>query len=129
MTYNVLESRITSFTDLRSWQQARELSVMIYRLTMDFPISERFGLTSQMRRSGVSVAANIAEGFSRNTAKDKINFYGMALGSLTETQSHTYIARDLGFLADDDSVLILEISGTLHKMINGLMKTAQGRNT
>ena len=129
MTYNVLETRITSFTDLRSWQQARELSVMLYRLTMDFPISERFGLTSQMRRAGVSVAANIAEGFSRNTAKDKINFYGMALGSLTETQSHVYIAQDLEFLTEDNLLIIMEITGTLHKMINGLIKTAQGRNT
>lgn len=106
---------------------ARELAATIYRVTEAFPGAEQFGLTSQIRRAGVSVAANIAEGFSRNTAKDKSNFYSMALGSLTETESHAYIARDLGYLNIKDLDNVLAQTMDLHKMINGLMKSAQGR--
>ena|SRR5882762_677386 len=123
-----MAEKITSFTQLRTWQNAREFAVNIYGVTKSLPESERFGLTSQMRRSAVSVAANIAEGFSRNGLKDKVRFYSIALGSLTETLSHLYIAHDLGFLGQ---VNIQSIEGEvtdLHKMINGLMRSAGERN-
>jgi len=123
-----MAEKITSFTQLRTWQNAREFAVQVYRFTERFPSGERFGLTSQMRRSSVSVPANIAEGFSRNTAKDKANFYSMALGSLTETASHAYIAADLGYLKDDILQQMIHTTDDLHRMINGLIKTAQGRN-
>jgi four helix bundle protein len=120
--------KIQSFTQLRTWQNARGFAVTIYKLTEQFPSTERYGLTSQMRRSSVSVASNIAEGFSRSTAKDKINLYSMALGSLTETISHAYIASDLGYLKELELEQILNLAGDLRKMTNGLMKSAQGRN-
>lgn len=119
--------KIHSFTQLRTWQMARELAVNIYRQTETFPRSEQFGLSSQMRRASVSVAANIAEGFSRATARDKCNFYIMALGSLTETASHSYIAQDLGYLSDTDLVLVLAQISDINKMINGLIKSAKGK--
>jgi four helix bundle protein len=119
--------KITSFVQLRTWQKAREFSVRIYRATDHFPKSELFGLASQIRRSGVSIAANIAEGFSRSTQKDKAHFYSMALGSLTETLSHSYIASDLGFLKPSELELIEQEVTDLHKMLNGLIKSAQGR--
>jgi four helix bundle protein len=119
--------KIHSFTQLRTWQMARELAVNVYKLTGNFPKTEQFGLSSQMRRSGVSVAANIAEGFSRNTAKEKANFYSMALGSLTEVESHAYIAFDLEYIGEETLNGILLQTSDLHKMINGLMKSAQGR--
>lgn len=121
--------KITSFTDLRSWQNARQLAVSIYKTTKEFPADEKFGLTSQMRRAGVSVAANIAEGFSRNTAKDKVNFYSMALGSLTELISHCYISFDLEYLNAQVLEKTLADADDLERMIRGLMKTAQGKNT
>jgi len=65
------------------WQKADELAFQIYRITKDFPSEERFGLVSQMRRAALSVAANIAEGYTRNSKKDKVHFYNIALGSLT----------------------------------------------
>ncbi len=122
-----MTEKIASFTQLRSWQYARELSTYVYRATESFPSSEKFGLSSQIRRSAVSVAANIAEGFSRNGPKDKIQFYSIALGSLTETLSHSYIACDLGFLKQSELLIIEERVENLHKMINGLIKTAPGR--
>lgn len=125
---NSQNTKITSFTQLRTWQNARELAVFIYKATEKFPNTEKFGLSSQIRRSAVSVAANIAEGFSRNSSKDKCQFYMIALGSLTETLSHGYIAFDLGFLTQEDLELLVQGVGDLHKMTNGLIKSAQGRN-
>ena len=66
---------ITSFTQLRTWQKSREFAVRVYEDTKSFPDAEKFGLTSQVRRSATSVSANIAEGFSRSGAKEKIQFY------------------------------------------------------
>jgi four helix bundle protein len=99
----------------------------VYRFSKNFPEDERFGLTSQIRRSAVSVAANIAEGFSRQSANDKKYFYTIALGSLTETLSHSYIAYDLGFI-DHQTVEAFELNCTeLQRMINGMIKTAHKR--
>ncbi len=128
MTYNGSNEKISSFTQLRAWQNARELAVFIYKATETFPAAEKFGLSSQMRRSSVSVAANIAEGFSRHTVKDKINFYHMALGSLTETISHAYIAHDLLFLSSHEMETIINLATGVQKMTSGLMRTAQGRS-
>lgn len=129
MTYNAGVGKISSFKQLRSWQYARELSVIVYKASEYFPSSEKFGLSSQIRRSSVSVAANIAEGFSRSGQKDKIHFYQISLGSLTETLSHSYIANDLGFIKDQQLGIIEGRVEVLHKMINGLIKNAPGRNT
>jgi len=120
---------IKSFTQLRTWQKARELAVSAYRVTMHLPRTELYGLSSQLQRTSVSVAANIAEGFSRNTEKEKINFYGTALGSLTEVQSHLYIASDLKFVSKNELDTLINETIELQKMINGLKKSAKGRNT
>jgi four helix bundle protein len=130
MTYNGEDrgaEKITSFVQLRSWQHARALAGYIYKQTEKFPSSEKFGLSSQIQRSAVSVAANVAEGFSRSGSKEKANFYSMALGSLTETLSHAYIAYDLGFMPDKELKSIEEKVTDLHKMINGLIKSVQRR--
>ncbi|OGL30944.1 hypothetical protein A3F37_00245 [Candidatus Saccharibacteria bacterium RIFCSPHIGHO2_12_FULL_41_12] len=117
------------FTQLRAWQNARKFAVEVYRLTSEFPSDERYGLTAQIRRSSVSVSANIAEGFSRQGAKEKAQFYSIALGSLTETLSHAYIANDLGFLPSDRLQLLEEKVTDIHKMTNGLIKSAKGRTS
>ncbi len=125
MTYNA--DRITSFKQLRTWQRAREMAVYIYKISQNFPSTETYGLTSQIRRSATSVAANIAEGFSRASQKDKAHFYTIALGSLTETLSHAYIATDLNFIKTQELSIIEEKIEILHKMINGMIKKAPGR--
>lgn len=129
MSEGKVSSKVSSFVDLRTWQKAKDFSVGIYKLTKTFPADEKFGLTSQMRRSAVSVAANIAEGFSRATASDKTHFYRMGLGSLTETQSHVYIAAELGFINKTSCDVLVERSTVISKMLNGMIKTAKGRNT
>lgn len=92
-------SKIRSFRDLRTWQAGHVLVLDIYRLTKKFPKEELFCLVMQMRRAVISFTSNIAEGFGRNTFGEKIQFYGMALGSLTELQNQILIARDLQFLS------------------------------
>jgi four helix bundle protein len=72
-------SKIKSFTDLNLWRKGHKLVLIVYKITSSFPKEEIFGLSSQMRRCAVSITSNIAEGFSRESFKDKIRFYYMAL--------------------------------------------------
>src|SRR3989344_8182289 len=71
------EEKISSFKDLRVWQESRKLVLLIYKLTRSFPKDEQYGLTSQMRRAAVSILANIAEGFTRHTVAEKLQFYSI----------------------------------------------------
>jgi len=115
-------TKIKSFTDLYAWQEGHKLVIMLYTITKDFPKEEIFGLVSQMRRSAVSITSNIAEGFSRNTMKDKIQFYCIAQGSLTELQSQLFIAKDVGYLSGEDFDKISKQTIVVHKLITGLKK-------
>jgi len=86
-----------SFRDLRVWNAAHEWVLEIYKVTTRFPREELFGLTSQLRRAAVSVAANIAEGFGKRGAPDKLRFYNIAQGSLNECEYYLILAADLGY--------------------------------
>ncbi|MGZ5244559.1 MAG: four helix bundle protein [Bacteroidia bacterium] len=86
-----------TFQELIVWQKAHYLVLDIYKLTAEFPKSEVFGLTSQMRRSSVSIAANIAEGFGKKGKPDKARFFNIAQGSLEETNYYLILAQDLGY--------------------------------
>ena len=114
--------KIKSFTDLFAWQEGHKLVLMIYKISESFPTKEVFGLTNQMRRAVVSVTSNIAEGFSRNTNKDKVQFYSMAHGSLTEIQNQLVIARDIKYLKKEDFDKIANQTITVHKLITGLKR-------
>lgn len=116
------DSRIKSFTDLHAWKFGHNLAIEIYRLTKDFPKEETFGLTNQIRRAVVSITSNIAEGFSRNSYKEKVQFYSISLGSLTEVQSQLLIARDINYLNPKDFTSIANLSIETNKLINGLIK-------
>lgn len=114
---------INKFQDLVAWQSGHELVLIIYQITEKFPNKENYGLTSQIRRAVVSVTSCIAEGFSRNTHKDKYNFYRMAQGSLTEVQNQLIIAEDLGYLGDEVFQKAFNLSITVHKLLTGLCKS------
>ncbi len=92
-----------SYRELDVWQCAIQLSVPLYKITADFPREEIYGLTSQLRRAGVSVASNIAEGYGRTSRGEYRNFIGMARGSALEVQTQLVIARELGF-GDPDRI-------------------------
>ncbi|MDD5568284.1 MAG: four helix bundle protein [Candidatus Omnitrophica bacterium] len=116
--------KIRDFEDLNVWKKSHELVLEVYRLTKDFPAEEKFGLVSQMRRAAVSVPANIAEGFKRRGTRDKINFYNISQGSLSELKYYLILVKDLGFKAKLDTLsnLISEVG----KMLNGLITVILG---
>jgi len=91
-----------TFRDLIVWQKAHQLVLALYRLTENFPKSEIYGLTSQLRRAAVSVPANIAEGFKKTGRADKERFMNTAQGSLEECRYYLILAADLGYGATDE---------------------------
>ena len=112
--------------DLIVWQQGIVLVKEIYRLSSGFPESEKFGLTSQMRRAAVSVPANIAESVGRNSSKERIQFLAIARGSLTELETHAIIARELGYSTDTQQVL--ELLDRVFALLNGLMNAERRKS-
>jgi len=119
------QRKIKSFIDLDAWKEAHKLVLMIYEATGNFPRTEIFGLTAQIRRAVVSVTSNVAEGFSRRTFKEKVRFYSMALGSLTETQSQLIIARDVKYLEENEFNKIVDQTIKVAKIMNGLIKSSK----
>jgi four helix bundle protein len=117
--------KIQSFTDLDAWKEGHKLVLMIYQTTKDFPKDEIFGLTNQIRRCAVSITSNIAEGFSRQSYKEKIQFYHISLGSVTELQNQILIARDVKYVLPAMFTKIAEKSVQVHKIINGLIKKSK----
>ncbi len=115
-------TKIKSFTDLNAWKLGHLLVLDIYRITKKFPQEERYGLISQMQRAAVSITSNIAEGFSRNTNKDKVQFYCVAHGSLTELQNQLIITRDLKYLDKSSFDSLAQQTIVVGKLINGLKK-------
>ncbi|OGG29512.1 hypothetical protein A2971_02390 [Candidatus Gottesmanbacteria bacterium RIFCSPLOWO2_01_FULL_46_21] len=119
------KAKIKNFTDLDAWKEAHKLVLTVYNITKLFPSEEMFGLVSQMRRSAVSITSNIAEGFSRQSYKEKLQFYSIALGSTTELQNQILIARDVSFIEKDIFQEISEQIIKVHKIINGLIKKSR----
>ena len=105
-----MESRpkATRFEDLVVWQKAHQLVLHTYRQTSSFPDTERYGLVSQMRRSAVSVPANIAEAFGRIAAGDKVRFLGFSQGSLQELRYSYLLSNDLNYTDDHDAAPVCE---------------------
>ena|SRR3989338_10657313 len=118
-------NKITTFKDLDAWKEGHSLVLFVYKTTRSFPKEEIFALVSQMRRCAVSITSNIADGFSRQSYKDKAYFYSLSLGSLTELQNQLLIAKDIGYLplerfqeADKQTIKV-------HKILNGLIKKSR----
>ena len=118
-------SQIKSFTDLSAWKEAHKLVLAIYEATRRFPSEEKFGLVNQLRRAVVSISSNIAEGFSRNTNKEKVQFYYTALGSLTEVHNQSIIAKDVAYLDTRQFDKLMQQIITVNKLLNGLIKSAK----
>lgn len=116
------EKKIRNFTDLNAWKAGHTFVKDIYTTTKNFPDDERFGLTNQIRRATVSITSNIAEGFGRSSYREKIQFYSISLGSLTEVQNHLLIARNIGYLSKNEVIPLLNQSVLVSKLTNGLIK-------
>ena len=114
--------KIETFFDLYAWQEGHKLVLMVYELVKKFPRNEQYALSDQLRRCVVSVTSNVAEGFSRRTARDKIQFYSISLGSITELQNQIVIARDVGFCTREECGKVMDQSIVVHKLVRGLLK-------
>lgn len=116
-----------NYKELEVWQKALDLTTEVYTLTRHFPDEEKFGLTAQIRRAAISVAANIAEGWGRGTTKEYIQFLLISRGSLMEVETHAIIARRLGYLSEAQ---ILELEASVNeagRMLNGLIQSLKRR--
>ncbi|MFD0766191.1 four helix bundle protein [Mucilaginibacter lutimaris] len=105
-----------NLTELKIWNKAIDLATDVYNATSNFPVDERFGLTSQLRRAAVSVPSNIAEGAGRNSNKEFCNFLGIANGSAYEVQTQLVISNRLGLLTNDVLSELLKKIEELQKM-------------
>jgi four helix bundle protein len=110
------------FEEIKAWQKARKTTKKVYEITSDGKFAKDFSLRDQIRRSCVSIMANIAEGQGRNSDKEFANFLNFAHGSLAETQSHLYIALDLDYLNQIEFKEIYDLLEEIAKMTMALMK-------
>lgn len=98
-----------SFRQLIVWQKGKELTLFVYKITLKFPPEEKFAITSQMRRAVYSFISNIAEGNAKKHIKDRVNFFNIAEGSLTELDCFAEIAYDLNYINKNDYNKLLEL--------------------
>lgn len=114
--------KIRDFTDLETWKKSHELVLKIYKATRQFPKSETIGLISQIQRAAVSITSNIAEGFGRQTIKEKIQFYYQAHGSLTEVKNQLILSRDLNYVSEQEFDKIMDTLISSHRLLQGLLR-------
>ena len=105
------------------WQRAKELVVLIYKITDDFPKSEEFGLKSQMRRAAISIMSQIAEGYSRKSPKDKKRFLEIAIGSMYELESDIEVSYELGFMSEENYEKVLLKKGEVGFLLDRYTKS------
>ena len=115
-------ARIRTYRDLEIWRLGMEIVKDVYRLTSRFPEHELYGLTGQMRRSGVSIPSNVAEGFRRQYAKEYRQFLRVSLGSCAELETQVTIARELSYISKGEEAQVLEKLDHECRMISSLTK-------
>lgn len=120
---------IRTHRDLIAWQRAIELGLGVYELSRAFPDDERFGLTAQARRSAVSIAANIAEGYGRGSRQDYLRFLRMARGSLRELDTHLVFAERLAYIDTRSAAPIRATLEECSRLLAGLIKSLENSQT
>ena len=112
-----------NYRDLIAWQKSMDLVESVYALTRAFPVDERYGLTSQLRRAVVSVPSNIAEGQGRRSRSEFVHFLSIAHGSLREVETQLLIAVRLGYLKSEASTPVLALSDEVGRLVSGLARS------
>jgi four helix bundle protein len=110
---------------LKVWQRTHAMTLEVYRVTASFPREEMYGLTSQVRRAAVSVAANIAEGSKRAYPRDYARFLNIAEGSIAESECLLLLARDLGYLDPTACERLTTEAQEISRMLNGLRSSVE----
>lgn len=119
---------MSNFRSLLIWQKSMNLITKIYYCTNNFPKEEIFGLTSQIRRSSISIPSNIAEGYGRQSDKDFLRFLNISIGSLFEMQTQLEIAKNITYLNEDEFNNLYEDSREVERMLVSFIKKLKDRN-
>jgi four helix bundle protein len=119
---------LKSYKELIVWQKAYELTLLVYKETEKFPKSEIFGLTSQLRRATVSIASNIAEGYQRQHGGEYVQFLSIAFGSCAEVETQLLICKDLHYLSENNSHILINLLTEVDKMLYALIGKLEGIN-
>jgi len=120
---------IRSYRDLEVWQKAVALAVETYQLARKFPKTEQYGLSSQLQRASVSVAANIAEGHGRHGLGEYLHHLSIANGSLMETETHLVVAHRLAYVSSTQVDRVLSLSAEVGRMLSGLTRSLKRLDT
>lgn len=122
-----MENKIKSFIDLTVWKEGHKLVLMVYKETNTFPKEEMYSLIDQLRRAVISITSNIAEGFGRHSYKEKIQFYYMSSGSLSEARNQFIIAKDLGYISQEKYLMLENQAETVSKLLFGIIRSSKER--
>lgn len=117
-----------SFEDLPVWKEAKDLAVLLYKMTSRGKLSKDFGLKDQIQRSSISISSNIAEGFERGTKQEFIQFLYIARGSCGELRSQIFIAKDIGYFDNANFDTIFKLALKVSKQINGFIEYLKSTN-
>lgn len=112
-----------SYRDLVAWKKAMSLVLLVYDFTSNFPKSETFGLMAQMRRAAISIPSNIAEGQARHSKREFTHFLRNTRGSLAELETQAILAKDLGYLTEEQANKILQSADELSRILSGLISS------
>ena len=118
---------VQHYRELEVWQVAMDLAEQCYLLTKEYPKDELFGMTSQIRRAGASIPANIAEGQGRAHTKEFLNYLSIARGSLTELETHLLLSQRVGLARPEKIEPLLVLTDRISRMISGLRKALEKR--
>ena len=122
-------SKLNTYKDLLVWQKSMVLITEIYSISNKFPSTEVYGLSSQIRRASCSVSLNIAEGWGRSSTKNYIQFLRVSKASLMEVENCMLISKNLKYVTDDDTNVIVEKIVEITRMLNGLIKSLNNKIT
>jgi four helix bundle protein len=116
---------INSYRDLKVWQIGMDIAVACYELTRDFPKSETYGMVSQLRRASVSIPANIAEGYGRDSTGNFVSFLRTAQGSLKEVETHALVCVRVGLVDETSAAPLLQQCEELGRMLRAYIRSIQ----
>ena len=119
---------LKNYKELKVWQKSYQLCLEVYRVTVEFPKDEKFGLTSQIRRAVVSVPSNIAEGYGRKTTPDYIKSLYIAYGSNCELETQIMLSGDLGYIDSTVMKIIIDQIHEVERMLKALIKSLESKH-
>ncbi|MCF7844382.1 MAG: four helix bundle protein [Kiritimatiellales bacterium] len=117
-----------SFTDLEAWKEAMNFVEEVYKITADFPKSEQYGITNQLRRASTSVVANIAEGFGRYSYAEKAQRYVIARGECSEVKAFLLVATRVKLISKEEIHHLLELNDKVGRLLSGLIQSSRNRS-